>query len=353
MIKPLYGLLSDFVPLGGYRRKSYLLLMNLVAAGAFCWTFGVRSPGMLMAALFAPGVGVACSDVVTDGLMVETGQRTGRVKLFQGVQWTCVSLASIAAALAGGYLCQVLPADRALPVAALIAAGTAAAVAVIAWLLVREPKAPLDLPQLKATAAGVAAAFTSVRLWLVLLYLALTQFNPGMETPLYVHLTATMGMSEAFYGQYSAFAAGGFAAGALLFTLVVAPRFSTRTCIVIGLVVFAVAMLAYAPLLRDHGPTVKVLGVGYGIGYMMSNLALLSLAAENCPRRAEGFTFAAMMSVLNFANQGADWVGGRAYETILHKQFWPLPVASAAITLLAAALVPLLPRGNDARDAIP
>ena len=31
-LKPLYGLLSDFVPLAGYRRKSWLLLANLLAA---------------------------------------------------------------------------------------------------------------------------------------------------------------------------------------------------------------------------------------------------------------------------------------------------------------------------------
>src|SRR5689334_1673194 len=31
MIKPLYGLMSDFVPIFGYRRKSYLLILNLVA----------------------------------------------------------------------------------------------------------------------------------------------------------------------------------------------------------------------------------------------------------------------------------------------------------------------------------
>src|SRR5512147_1851538 len=33
-IKPLYGLLSDFVPLFGRRRKSYLLLTSALACGA-------------------------------------------------------------------------------------------------------------------------------------------------------------------------------------------------------------------------------------------------------------------------------------------------------------------------------
>src|SRR5437868_1081833 len=35
IVKPIYGLLSDFFPIFGYRRKSYLLLLNLLAAVAF------------------------------------------------------------------------------------------------------------------------------------------------------------------------------------------------------------------------------------------------------------------------------------------------------------------------------
>src|SRR5882672_10828166 len=33
--KPLYGIVSDFVPLFGSRRKSYLLLANVLAAAAY------------------------------------------------------------------------------------------------------------------------------------------------------------------------------------------------------------------------------------------------------------------------------------------------------------------------------
>ena len=35
VIKPLYGMVSDFLPLFGYRRRSYLLLSSLAAVGAF------------------------------------------------------------------------------------------------------------------------------------------------------------------------------------------------------------------------------------------------------------------------------------------------------------------------------
>uniref|UniRef100_A0A0A0K7D9 Uncharacterized protein n=1 Tax=Cucumis sativus TaxID=3659 RepID=A0A0A0K7D9_CUCSA len=37
LIKPLYGFISDSVPLFGYRRRSYLILSGLL--GAFSWSF--------------------------------------------------------------------------------------------------------------------------------------------------------------------------------------------------------------------------------------------------------------------------------------------------------------------------
>jgi MFS family permease len=349
MVKPIYGLLSDFVPIGGYRRKSYLLIMNLLAAGAFCWAMNIYTPALLTVALVMTAVGIACSDVVTDALMVETGQRTGRVKLFQGVQWTCISLSAIGSAAAGGYLSEVFPPGRAFRVAALICAAVAASVAIVAWLMLDEPKSRLDLPQLKSTGRSIISAFTSLRLWLVIAYLFLAHFNPGMVTPLYVHYTETMGFSQATAGNLEAVASGGYVVGAALFTLVIATRFSTRQTLVIALLVFAAGALSFL-MLRDLR-TAVVASFIYGVGYMLSNLAILSVAAEACPRRAEGFTFAAIMSVLNVALQGADWTGSYLYEHVTHKSWWPLPIISATITLIAVALVPLLPRTEASASA--
>src|SRR5579864_3294585 len=48
--KPLFGLLSDFVPLAGYRRKSYLLGMGILSSVCFCglYTLMPLAPGSRM-----------------------------------------------------------------------------------------------------------------------------------------------------------------------------------------------------------------------------------------------------------------------------------------------------------------
>jgi MFS family permease len=344
MIKPAYGLLSDFIPILGYRRRTYLLLANGLAAVAFAWATGVTSPKMLLAVIVLTGAGVAVSDVVVDALMVESGQRTGRVKLFQGIQWACISFAGIGSALAGGWLCNHFAPDRAFRVAAGVCIGVACTIGVLAWLLVRERRAKLDLENLRLTAAGVLQAFTSIRLWLVLLYLLLAHFNPGTETPLYLHQTENLHFTQAQAGRMDALAAAGWFVGATLFATVVAPRFSTRGGLVIGLAAFGAGPLAF--LFMHDLLSASIANFVYGVGYMLGNLAMLSLAAEHCPKRAEAFTFAALMSVLNFAMKGADYTGSYLFEEVFHKQFWPLPILSASITLVALALVPLLPRGH-------
>ena len=51
VIKPLYGLVSDFLPLFGYRRKSYLLIANVGAIVGYFWVTQINGPHQLLIAL--------------------------------------------------------------------------------------------------------------------------------------------------------------------------------------------------------------------------------------------------------------------------------------------------------------
>src|ERR1700740_2039023 len=51
IIKPVYGLVSDFVPLFGYRRKSYLVIVNIAAVAGYLWAATLEAPSQLLLAL--------------------------------------------------------------------------------------------------------------------------------------------------------------------------------------------------------------------------------------------------------------------------------------------------------------
>ena len=71
VIKPVYGFLSDSVPLFGYRRRSYLALAGVL--GSASWLslgFAVATPLQACVALTCTSLGVAVSDVVVDSIVV-------------------------------------------------------------------------------------------------------------------------------------------------------------------------------------------------------------------------------------------------------------------------------------------
>ncbi|HTU25959.1 MAG TPA: hypothetical protein VMF30_11210, partial [Pirellulales bacterium] len=108
-VKPLYGLLSDFVPLAGYRRKSYLALTSALSAAAM---FGLAlqeeslDKPHLLAWLMPPAICVAFADVVIDALLIERGQPAGWTDRLQSIQWAALYGAAALAGWGGGYLAE-------------------------------------------------------------------------------------------------------------------------------------------------------------------------------------------------------------------------------------------------------
>ena len=96
-IKPLFGLLSDFVPLFGSRRRNYLLLANGAAAvSLFLLAFVPIAPGslwLLFALLLPTTMAIALGDVIVDALMIEKGQPLGLTGRFQSIQWAAANAA--------------------------------------------------------------------------------------------------------------------------------------------------------------------------------------------------------------------------------------------------------------------
>ena len=155
IIKPVYGLLSDFVPIFGYRRKTYLIAANIVAMAAYLWSTQLNAPGELVWALQLTAYAMAISSTVCGAVLVENGQRLGESGRFVNQQWLWFNAAVMVSAIVGGQLVQWLPPATALHAAALIVAAAPAAVLLGTLLLVRGAN-DLDTGALRGTFAGSA-----------------------------------------------------------------------------------------------------------------------------------------------------------------------------------------------------
>ena len=215
IIKPLYGAFSDFVPLFGYRRKPYLLAANIVAAGAFLWVTQLTAPGELLWALELTAYAMAMSSTVCGAVLVENGQRLGESGRFVNQQWLWFNAATMFASIAGGQLAQRLPPTSALHVAAAIVAIAPLAVLCGTVFLISDKKTPIDLPALRATSGSLMIALRKRELWVVGLFLFLYHFNPGLNTPLYYHMTDNLKFSQGYIGVLGSIEAAGWIVGAL------------------------------------------------------------------------------------------------------------------------------------------
>jgi MFS family permease len=82
---------------------------------------------------------------------------------------------------------------------------------------------------------------------------------------------------------------------------------------------------------------------------MLATVATLTLAADYCPPRAEGFAFAVLMSIINLSTALADNVGSFLYSHLFNGRLAPLVLLSAGFTAFAFVLVPLLRLGDKAQ----
>ena len=349
IIKPVYGLVSDFVPLFGYRRKSYLIIANIAAITGYLWVTRLNAPGDLVFALMLTAYAMAISSTLCGAVLVENGHQLQQSGTFVNQQWLWFNIAAMIAAVAGGQLVEHLAPATALHAAAAIIAIAPCAVIVGTLFLVPEKKTRVNLEGMKDTLRGLVTAFRRRELWIVAMFIFLYYFSPGLSTPLYYHMTDDLGFSQAYIGILGSITAAGWVVGALLYRRLF-ESLTLKKLLNLSIAIGTAGGLAY--LLFWNETAAAIISFGSGFAAMLTTVATLTLAADYCPPRAEGFSFAVLMSIINFANTLADNVGSFLYTHVFHRSLPPLVLISAAFTAFAFVLVPLL-RLGDKRQGEP
>ncbi len=339
VIKPAYGLLSDFVPLFGLRRKSYLIVASVLAAASYAWVARLSAPAEFAPLLVFTSYAMAMASTLCGALLAENGQRFGLSGAFVNQQWLWFYIAVMASSLAGGELVQHLTALGSLQAAAAIAAVAPVAMLLATVYLLDEERIPINRTEMLRTLKGTVAALTSRRLYLVAAFLFLYTFAPGFGTPLYYHMTDELKFSQSYIGILGSIASAGWIVGALWHRWFLATM-STKSQLYLSIVL---GTLSAASFLLLHGEvSAAIVNFANGVALMIGTISTLTLAADHCPSRAEGFAFAGLMSIMNLADVFSANVGAFLYEKVFDNQLAPLIVVSAASTAVAFVLVPLL-----------
>ena len=324
LVKPVYGLVSDFVPLFGRRRKSYFLLTSGLAAAMGLILSLLPSYTYWKVAVFFTlmGLGLAFTDVLTDAMMVENGQRLALTGPFQAVQWAAISFASMLVGVGGGWLAE----HKALSLTFLIAMVFPLISCGMAVWFIREPRVEGGEKLFRETWMAIRGAIGSRQLWIAAGFIFFYNFSPSFGPALVYYSTDALHFSKIFLGSLDSlqYASGILGAAAYFaFSKSVSFRWLIHFAIAAG-VIATLAYLGYVGHL-----SAVALALVFGSVGMIIQLTLLDLAAKACPKQAEGTFFALLMSVYNGAVQVSQMAGGWLYDLV---GFTSLILISASCT---------------------
>jgi Na+/melibiose symporter-like transporter len=361
-IKPLYGVLADFVPLAGSRRRSYLLLTTAVASISLTVVYLLPLTSeravLLLLLLLPTAVAIAFSDVVIDAMMIAAGQPRGMTGRLQSIQWTSMYAATIVTGVAGGALSQ-----WGMQQAGFLIAGLSCGISLLAvWFLVRERRQSADVcaepghPNAMWQAAPrILPSHAIAEMWRTFrepsivaigTFLFLWNFNPFSSTVLYYYSTEALHFSEQFVGSLTSWHAVGLLTGSILYG-VICRKIPLRWLIHGSIVAGIAATIAYWGY-RDATSGV-VISLLVGVVYAIGSLIQLDLAARVCRPETAATTFALLMSLTNLGTALSQGIGGSIYEAMAERwgyasAFQMLVAVGAVFTAACWLLIPLLNR---------
>jgi MFS family permease len=349
-IKPLFGILTDFVPLWRRRRKSYLVLVNTAALVglAVLWAAPPQHGSVfwLLTLLLVPTMSVAFADVVVDALMVERGQPLGKTGLLQSVQWACMFAATVVTGVVGGWLSDTGRQDLGFLICATVMV-PALALSVFA---VREPPYPRGLASPGRAVRQLWHAARTPGVLAVGAFLWLWNFNPFSTSVLQLQMKYGMGWNEQFYGNTVALQAVASVVASVGYGFY-CRRLSTGKLMHLSIILGILSTVGYWAMFDQTSAVCISLAIGFT--YMTATLIQLDWAARVCPSETAGTVFALLMSLSNLGVAMSMGLGGLLYEVGIPlfgsrtASFNVLVGIGAAFTALCWFLVPALRRGLD------
>mmetsp|Transcript_1504 Transcript_1504/g.3248 ORF Transcript_1504/g.3248 Transcript_1504/m.3248 type:complete len:592 (-) Transcript_1504:311-2086(-) len=377
-VKPIYGFLSDAFPLFGYRRRSYLVLAGLLgcfgyaalgqnfwgvfsgtAVGGAAGTLAAR--GSTISALVLASTGVAISDVVADGIVVERTRDAVDPGVAGGLQslcWGSAAVGGLVSSYFGGSLLEIMTPRDVFSITAVLPL----LVAGIALLIDEEPTAgpardgapapgeDRDAPtKFTQQTDALWSAIKEPTVWKPALFMFLWQATPSSGGAFFYFMTNDLNMGPEFLGR-----AGLVSSAASLLGIWCYQKYLCNVAIKDILIwgsVLSIPLGLSDLLLISHAN--RALGIPDGAFVFGSDAAasvlgeigflpVLVLAARICPPGVEAVLFATLMSLFNGSSVLGTEIGAvlTSLLGVTESNFENLGLLTLICT--ATSLVPLL-----------
>ncbi|MFB2891890.1 folate/biopterin family MFS transporter [Aerosakkonemataceae cyanobacterium BLCC-F50] len=358
MVKPLFGFISDGLPILGYRRRPYLILSGFLGSAAWIsLATVVHSAWAATLAIVLSSLSVAFSDVIVDSLVVERarGESISDAGSLQSLSWGASALGGLVTAYLSGFLLEHFSARTVFAITATFPL----IVSIAAWLIAESPI--IEKPDFSTAWQQIKQlkkAVTQKAIWLPTAFLFIWQCTPSADAAFFFFTTNELGFGPEFLGRVRLVTSLASLIGIWLFQ-----RFFKNVPFrnyFVWTSLFSAALGMTALLLVTH--TNRTLGIDdhwFSLGdslilTVMGQIAympVLVLAARLCPPGVEATLFALLMSVTNLAHLlsyqlGAllmHWLGITEHN---FQSLWILVIIANLSALLPLLFINWLPKGD-------
>ena len=308
MVKPLFGFISDGLPIFGYRRRPYLILSGLLGTGAWiALATIVHNAWAATAAIALSSLSIAFSDVIVDSLVVERARQesTSDAGSLQSVCWGASAVGGLLTAYLSGFLLEHFSTRTVFGITATFPL----IVSLVAWLII-ESKVDRanDWEHVRSQISQLRGAVTQKAIWMPTAFLFLWQATPSADSAFFFFTTNELGFQPEFLGRVRLVTSLASLIGVWMFQRFfrnvpfrVFFAWTTILSTILGLTTLLLVTHANRAIgIDDHWFSLGdslILTVMGQIAYM----PVLVLAARLCPPGVEATLFALLMSVTNLA----------------------------------------------------
>lgn len=319
-IKPIYGFLSDRMPIWRLKRKPYLLLAGLAgSSGYFLMATVVRDFQGAVAASILSALGFALADVIVDGIVVEKSRNQSEAGKLQSICRAALIFGALLVSYLSGVLVEQIGARK-----VFFLTGSLPLFTCLFAIILREvPSSELGGFSLRQTWRSIRGALTPGLLWSAL-FLFIWRSTPTSGSGFSYFLIDELHFTPEFFGRLSLVSH---------ITSIIAILYFRKFLLRISLkrLMFGVVVLSVVLALPAFGLLYgwyKVLGVSpqffavadtavSGVLQEIGFLPLLVLAARVCPKGVEATMFALLASLMNIGLAVSD-LGGAWLTTVFH-----------------------------------
>ncbi|MBD2692010.1 folate/biopterin family MFS transporter [Anabaena catenula] len=329
MIKPVFGFISDGLPIFGYRRRPYLVSSGILGTAAWVSLSTVVHTSLgATIAIALSSLSAAFSDVIVDSLIVERARLETQAKAgsLQSLCWGATALGGLITAYFSGLLLEHFTTRTVF----LFTAGFPLIISAAAWLIAETPISKVESENhhtnflnVKNQIIQVRQAFTQKGIWLPTAFIFLWQSTPSGDSAFFFFFTNELHFKPEFLGRVNLVTSLASLIGIWIFQ-----RFlkSVPFRVICGWSILISAILRMTMLLLvTH--TNRTLGIDdkwFSLGdslilAVMGQIAFMPvmvLAARICPLGIEATLFALLMSIFNLGGAISKELGALSMQCL-------------------------------------